>query len=80
MRVERLIHNYKECGKLDSEDPVLLMLKKWPAAEQYRDGPDKLPGLEKLVCLRKIMSNIPKHILQNDSILSYFRRWSSHPD
>ena len=50
VRVERMIHNYKECGELDSEDPVLLMLKQWPASKQYKDNPEKLPGLEKLVC------------------------------
>lgn len=50
VRVERMIHNYKECGEIDGEDPVLVMLKQWPASKQYKDNPEKLPGLEKLVC------------------------------
>ena len=47
-----MIQNYKECGELDSEDidPALVMLKQWPASTQYKNRPDKLPGLEKLVC------------------------------
>ena len=50
VRVERMIQNYKECGELDSEDPALVMLKQWPASTQYKNRPDKIPGLEKLVC------------------------------
>ena len=50
VRVERIIQNYKDNGELDSEDPALVMLKPWPASKQYKDRPDKLPGLEKLVC------------------------------
>ena len=50
VRVERIIQNYKDNGELDSEDPALVMLKQWPASKQYKDRPDKLPGLEKLVC------------------------------
>nr|XP_058966812.1 transient receptor potential cation channel subfamily A member 1-like [Pocillopora verrucosa] len=49
VRVERIIQNYKDNGELDSEDPALVMLKQWPASKQYKDRPDKLPGLEKLV-------------------------------
>ncbi|XP_022807164.1 uncharacterized protein LOC111344217 [Stylophora pistillata] len=49
VRVERLIQSYKVNGKLDGEDPALVMLKHWPASKQYKDKPDKLPGLEKLV-------------------------------
>lgn len=50
VRVERMIQNYKECGELDSEDPALVMLKQWPVSTQYKNRPDKLPGLKKLVC------------------------------
>ena len=50
VRIERIIQNYKDNGELDSEDPALVMLKQWPASKQYKDRPDKLPGLEKLVC------------------------------
>ena len=50
VRVDRLIKTYKDNGELDSEDPALLMLKKWPASKQYKDNSDKLPGLEQLVC------------------------------
>ena len=50
VRVERLIQKYKDNGELDSEDPALLMLKQWPASKQYKDEPDKLPGLEQKVC------------------------------
>ncbi|PFX14913.1 hypothetical protein AWC38_SpisGene20897 [Stylophora pistillata] len=49
VRVERLIQNYKVNGELNGEDPALVMLKHWPASKQYKDKPDKLPGLEKLV-------------------------------
>ena len=50
VQVEIMIQNYKECGELDSEDPALVMLKQWPASTLYKNRPDKLPGLEKLVC------------------------------
>ena len=50
VRVERLIQKYKDNGELVSEDPALVMLKKWPASKQYQDNSDRLPGLEKLVC------------------------------
>ena len=51
VRVERLIENYKNNGELASEDPALVMLKKWPASKQYRHNSDHLPGLEQLVCI-----------------------------
>ena len=41
VHVEKLIWKYKDSGELDSEDPALLMLKKWPASEQYKDNPDQ---------------------------------------
>ncbi|PFX12860.1 hypothetical protein AWC38_SpisGene23112 [Stylophora pistillata] len=47
--VERLIQKYKDNGGLDREDPALLMLKNWPASKQYKDNPEKLPGLEELI-------------------------------
>ena len=47
---ENLIQKFKENGELDSEDPALLMLKRWPASKQYQENPEKLLGLEKLVC------------------------------
>ena len=51
VRVERLIQKYKDNGELVSEDPALVMLKKWPTSKQYQDNSDRLPhGLEKLVC------------------------------
>ena len=49
VRVERLIQKYKDYGELVSEDPALLMLKKWPASKRYKDNSDRLPGLEQLV-------------------------------
>jgi len=49
VRVERLIKKYKDNGELASEDPALVMLKKWPASKQYQDNSDRLPGLEQLV-------------------------------
>ena len=51
VRVERLIQKYKDSGELVSEDPALVMLKKWPALKQYQNKSDRLPGLEQLVCL-----------------------------
>ena len=51
VRVERLIQKYKDYGELASEDPALVMLKKWPASKQYQDKSDRLPGLEQLVCI-----------------------------
>ena len=50
VRVERLIQKYKDNGEVTSEDPALVMLKKWPASKQYQDNSDRLPGLEQLVC------------------------------
>ena len=49
VRVERLVQKYKESGELDSEDPALLMLKKWPVSKQCKDNAEKLPGLEQQV-------------------------------
>jgi len=51
VRVERLIQKYKDNGELVSEDPALVMLKTWPASKRYQDNSDRLPGLEKLVCV-----------------------------
>jgi len=51
VRVERLIQKYKHGGELASEDPALVMLKKWPALKQYQYNSDSLPGLEQLVCI-----------------------------
>jgi len=51
VRVERLIQKYKDNGELVSEDPAVVMLKKWPASKQYQDNSDRLPGLEQLVCI-----------------------------
>lgn len=48
-RVERLIQKYKKNGELDSEDPALLMLKRWPLAKQFQDNTDSLPSLEQLI-------------------------------
>ena len=49
--VERLIQKYRDDGELNSEDPALVMLKTWPTSRQYKDKPDKLPGLQRLVIL-----------------------------
>ena len=49
VRVERLVQKYKESGELDSEDPALLMLKKWLVSKQCKDNAEKLPGLEQQV-------------------------------
>ena len=51
VRVEMLIQKYKYNGELASEDPALVMLKKWPALKQYQYNSDRLPGLEQLVCI-----------------------------
>ncbi|PFX13146.1 hypothetical protein AWC38_SpisGene22797 [Stylophora pistillata] len=49
VHVERLIQKYKDGGELSSEDPALLMLKKWPVSKQLKDNPDKLLGLEQQI-------------------------------
>ncbi|RMX51333.1 hypothetical protein pdam_00021892 [Pocillopora damicornis] len=49
VRVEKLIQKYKDDGELDSEDPALMMLKQWPNSERYKNSPEKLPGLERLI-------------------------------
>ena len=57
VRVEKMIQEYKDNGEQDIDDPALLMLKKWPASEQYKDKPDKLLGLEQQVyklCMEQI--------------------------
>ena len=54
VQVERLIQEYKDSGELDSEDPALSMLKKWPTSVYYKDDPEKLRGLEQLVCLYRL--------------------------
>ena len=54
VRVKRLIQKYKDSGELVSEDPALVMLKKWPASKQYQDNSDCLPGLEQLVCIKLV--------------------------
>ena len=50
VRVQRLIQKYKDNGELESEDPALVMLKTWPTSKRYKGNPDKLLGLEQLVC------------------------------
>ena len=49
VHVERLIQKYKNSGEFELEDPALVMLKQWPASRQYKDNPEKLPGLEQQV-------------------------------
>ncbi|XP_027057607.1 uncharacterized protein LOC113684429 [Pocillopora damicornis] len=49
VHVERLIQKYKDGGKLDSEDPALLMLKQWPGSEKCKDDSDKLRALEQQI-------------------------------
>ena len=51
VRVERLIQKYKDNGELVSEDPALVMLKKWAASKQYQANSHRLTGLEQLVCI-----------------------------
>ena len=64
VRVERLIQKYKDNGELASEDPALVMLKTWPASNQYQYISDRLPGLEQLVCIK-------------DKIICTSLQWSS---
>ena len=64
VRVERLIQKYKGNDVLASEDPALVMLKKWPALKQYQDNSDRLLGLEQLVCIMYKLhpySRVPAH-------------------
>ncbi|XP_058942651.2 uncharacterized protein [Pocillopora verrucosa] len=49
VHVERLIQKYKDGGKLDGEDPALLMLKQWPGSEKYKDDSEKLRALEQQI-------------------------------
>lgn len=49
VRVDRLIKKYKDHGELATQDPTLLMLKRWPKAEHYQDNLDRLPSLEQLI-------------------------------
>ena len=66
VRVERLIQKYKDNGELVSEDPALVMLKKWPASKQYQANSDCSPGLEQQVCI--IYKIASKFILFNVKI------------
>jgi len=59
VRVERLIQKYKDSGELASEDPALVMLKKWPALKQYQYNSDRLLGLEQLVCIMHKITSVP---------------------
>lgn len=34
---------------IELEDPALVVLKQWPVSRQYKDNPEKLPGLEQQV-------------------------------
>ena len=61
VRVERLIQKYKDNGELDSDDPALVILKKWPAAKEYQYNSDCLPGLEQLVCYTIYIVRIKLH-------------------
>lgn len=49
VHVERLIQKYKNSGEFEFENPALVLLKQWPASRQYKDNPEKLPGLEQQV-------------------------------
>ena len=78
VRVERLIQKYKDSGELASEDPALVMLKKWPASKQYRDNSDRLPGLEQLVCIMYKISTAPAcHTLEN-LVTHRFKKFGHH--
>jgi len=71
VRVERLIQKYKDNGELASEDPALVMLKKWPASKQYQDNSDRLPGLEQLV--NRFLEILLKSELNSDNRYEAFR-------
>ena len=60
VRVERLIQKYKDNGELASEDPALVMLKRWPASKQYQDNSDRLSGLEQLVRIIYTITHMKK--------------------
>ena len=78
VHVEKLIWKYKDSGELDSEDPALLMLKKWPASEQYKDNPDKLRGLEQLVCWHLSFSELKINLLKRRPSGDWTFFFSSH--
>jgi len=71
MRVRRLIQKYKDNGELASEDPALVMLKKWPASKQYQDNSDRLPGLEQLI--NRFLEILLKSELNADNRYEKFR-------
>ncbi|XP_020624658.1 uncharacterized protein LOC110062135 [Orbicella faveolata] len=71
VRVERLIQKYKDNGELVSEDPALVMLKKWPASKQYQDNLDRLPGLERLI--NRFLEILLKSELNADNRYETFR-------
>ncbi|XP_022810215.1 uncharacterized protein LOC111347217 [Stylophora pistillata] len=68
---EKLIRKFKDNGKLDSEDPALLMLKRWPASKQYQENPEKLPGLEQLV--NRLLEILLESELNSDNRYGMFR-------
>jgi len=71
VRVERLIQKYKDSGELVSEDPALVMLKKWPASKQYQANSDRLPGLEQLI--NRFLEILLKSELNVDNRYNTFR-------
>ena len=62
VHVERLIQRYRNRGEIESEDPALVMLKQWPASKQFKENPEKLPGLEQQVCNYKCLMNAGTHL------------------
>ena len=55
VRVGRLIDKWKSNGQLDTEDPLLVILKNWPNSRKYKGRPELLPGLEQQVLSDKII-------------------------
>ena len=51
VRVERLVAKYEDGGSDPKDDPLLVLLKKWPESGKYKENPRLRASLEHQVCL-----------------------------
>ena len=44
VKVELLTARYEECGRKPCDDPLLVLLKNWPAREEFCENPRLIEG------------------------------------
>ena len=63
VRVERLVAKYEDGGSDPKDDPLLVLLKKWPESGKYKENPRLRASLEHQVIVSQICISLTLFIL-----------------